>query len=481
MRRRWIVTALGLTACLEPSRVVSLPPELGAQEALLIPPLLDEAPVLPILGQESHQPFTLAAPWAGPLDLLIYDCPLTTFGIGEVLRGPRQKAAPTPSRWLRFDEGEGWSSSPEPVAARPLVPSYPLLPSECWSFEAATVQDQLEFNTPIAAVGLLDDTHLLVADHGGHTVIHEVGDRLSVVANFPDVHFVALWSDRPRRRAYWLGTDGEVGVLEPSGDTWRSRRLPQKAPGFGPCIEHQLSGELLFDNDLALVGVADDTHVELLAAGRCGSLAYYNSRQEVWRLVATGTTTPEADLPRRVGLAVAGPAEWWVSGFVGLGLRRYVDLDQGTGLATPGLVDYGDASEATALVRDTDGSIYIGNWNGGVYRWSQGAGELLTQVTDKVLALFPFQGGLVIAGENGSTAFQHQTLEPGGVCFGSGSAPPLVGAERLHHLVVMSDAKVVSVGVRPGAPEPGIYSRITLQRPHPPPAWACHSPPQDSP
>ena len=64
MRGWWIVSALEFTACLEPGRVVVLPPELGACEALLVPPAMSGDPVLPILGQGGPQPYTLVAPWS---------------------------------------------------------------------------------------------------------------------------------------------------------------------------------------------------------------------------------------------------------------------------------------------------------------------------------------------------------------------------------------------------------------------------------
>lgn len=476
MRGWWLVSALGLAACLEPGRAISLPPELGNLEALLVPPPFDAAPVLPILGQEAPQPFALTEQWSRPLDLLIYDCPLSTFGIAEVLKGPREKAAPIPASWLRLGMDDRWSPSTGPVVDRPLVPSYPRAPSECWRFEEAAVEARVEVDAPVAAVAPLDDTHLLVGDHSGRTVIYELQGGLSLFATLSEVGLVALWPDPPRRRAYWLASDGVVGVVEPAGTTWQSRRLTEVAPGFGPCIRLELTKEVVPDGDLELAGVADDDHFELMAAGRCGSLAYYNSRQGAWRGVATGTTTDEAALPRRVGVVSAGPREWWISGLPGQGLRRYVGLSQGTGPATPELVEYGDESEATALLADTDGSILIGNREGAIYRWADGRAELLTRVTDKVLALFPFRSGLVIAGENGSTVFQHQSLAPDGLCSSLDEAPQLVGVQRLHHFVPLADGRVVSVGVRPGAPEPGIYSRISLQRPSPPPAWACHRP-----
>ena len=56
MRGWWIVSALEFTACLEPGRVIVLPPELGAREALLVPPATSGDPVLPILGQSGPQP-----------------------------------------------------------------------------------------------------------------------------------------------------------------------------------------------------------------------------------------------------------------------------------------------------------------------------------------------------------------------------------------------------------------------------------------
>lgn len=481
MRCRWIVSALGLTACLDVGRVITLPPEIGAREALLVPPPGDAAPVLPIFGSGDRQPFTLTAPWSEPLDLLAYDCPLKTFGIDGVLEGPRETPSPAPSSWWRLSTDARWILSTEPLTDRPSVPNYPQAPSECWGFEEATVEDRVEFEVPIAAVALLDDTHLLVGDHAGGTVLYEVGATLRPVATFAEVSLVALWADPPRRRAYWLAADGGAGVFEPAGSTWESRRLSEPAPGFGACVIRELSGDLIPDGELALSGVADDDHVELLALGRCGSVAYFNSRQGSWRPVATGAVTQERDLARRVGAGVTKPGEWWVFGLDAFGLRRYVDLDQGTGAAAPERFDSGAEATVTALVPAPSGRLYLGNREGEVYEWMEGRAHLLTQVPDKVLRLYPFRGGVIIAGENASSVFQHQPLEPNGLCSDFTEVPTLAGVQRLHHLVELSDGRVTAVGVRGGAPEPGIYSQIVLHRPRSPRSWSCHPPGTDFP